>query len=94
MIGKVQRIVAAPFLDQAVEDRRPVRQSAAPAGDHPALKQSIPFFNSHRWILFAARYFKVRAEGQNLNRAMVQLRLCESIEKNEPVIRRILEKTS
>ena len=38
------------------------------------------------------QYFKVRYDGQNLNRARVQLRLCESIETNEAVIRKILER--
>ncbi len=36
-------------------------------------------------------YFKTRHEGQNLNRARVQFRLCESIEAREPVIRRLLD---
>lgn len=39
-------------------------------------------------------YFKVTDEGQNLNRALVQLKLCESIEHREPAIRRILERFS
>jgi len=37
------------------------------------------------------QYFKIRYEGQNLNRARVQFKLCESIETREPVIRKILE---
>jgi len=37
-------------------------------------------------------YFKVTDEGQNLNRALVQLKLCESIENREPAIRRILDR--
>ena len=37
-------------------------------------------------------YFKVRHEGQNLNRALVQLKLCESIEMRESVIRKVLDK--
>lgn len=36
-------------------------------------------------------YFKTRYEGQNLNRARVQLKLCESIETREEKIRNILE---
>lgn len=36
-------------------------------------------------------YFKVKDDLQNLNRARVQMRLCESIEAREPAIRRILE---
>jgi len=43
-------------------------------------------------FLAGDKYFKVRAEGQNLNRAAVQLKLCESIEMREPVILKILEK--
>jgi len=35
-------------------------------------------------------YFKVQNEGQNLNRALVQLKLCESIETRESVIRKLL----
>ncbi len=37
-------------------------------------------------------YFKVNTEGQNLNRALVQLKLCESIETRESTIRRILDR--
>ena len=37
------------------------------------------------------QYFKVKYDGQNLNRARVQFRLCESIETRESVIRKILE---
>lgn len=37
-------------------------------------------------------YFKTRYDGQNLNRARVQLKLCESIEKRERTIRDIFEK--
>jgi len=37
-------------------------------------------------------YFKVHHEGQNLNRALVQIKLCESIEMRQSVIRKILEK--
>jgi Ser/Thr protein kinase RdoA (MazF antagonist) len=37
-------------------------------------------------------YFKVQNEGQNLNRALVQLKLCESIETRETIIRKILDK--
>ena len=39
-------------------------------------------------------YFKVRHEGQNLNRALVQLKLCESIETRESIIRKLLSKRS
>lgn len=39
-------------------------------------------------------YFKVKDDLQNLNRARVQMRLCESIEAREPAIRRILESAS
>ena len=37
-------------------------------------------------------YFKTRYDGQNLNRARVQLKLTESIEKRERTIRAIIEK--
>ncbi|MFO7870398.1 MAG: aminoglycoside phosphotransferase family protein [Kiritimatiellia bacterium] len=37
------------------------------------------------------KYFKIRHEGQNLNRARVQFKLCESIEARESAIRKILE---
>ena len=61
------------------------------------------FFDSIRLITFELglrffadflagdKYFKVRHDGQNLNRARVQFRLCESIETREPIIRRILD---
>jgi hypothetical protein len=38
------------------------------------------------------RYFKIRYDGQNLHRAGVQFKLCESIETRESVIRKILER--
>ncbi len=38
------------------------------------------------------KYFKVQSEIQNLNRARVQFRLCESIENNEDAIRAIIDK--
>ncbi len=37
------------------------------------------------------KYFKVKYEGQNLNRARVQLKLCESIETRESQIRKTLD---
>ena len=40
------------------------------------------------------KYFKTTYEGQNLNRALVQLKLCESIETRESAIRGALEKWS
>ncbi len=39
-------------------------------------------------------YFKVKSDEQNLNRALVQFKLCESIETRESAIRRILERFS
>ena len=36
------------------------------------------------------RYFRIRYDGQNLNRARVQMKLCESIETREPAIRKAL----
>lgn len=39
-------------------------------------------------------YFKVNNELQNLNRALVQFKLCESIETRESTIRRILDRFS
>jgi Ser/Thr protein kinase RdoA (MazF antagonist) len=38
------------------------------------------------------RYFKVKYDGQNLHRARVQFRLCESIETRESIIRKTLER--
>jgi hypothetical protein len=36
-------------------------------------------------------YFKINYEPQNLNRARVQMKLCESIETRESMMRRVLE---
>jgi len=47
----------------------------------------LRFFQDY---LAGDRYFKVRQPGQNLNRARVQFRLCESIEARESSIRGIL----
>jgi len=42
-------------------------------------------------FLVGDRYFKVSREGQNLSRALVQFKLCESIEMREAVIRKVIE---
>ena len=49
----------------------------------------LRFFQDY---LAGDRYFKVRQPGQNLNRARVQMRLCEAVEARESTIRGILEK--
>ena len=49
----------------------------------------LRFFQDY---LAGDRYFKVRQPGQNLNRARVQFRLCESIEARERSIRSLLAK--
>lgn len=49
----------------------------------------LRFFQDY---LAGDRYFKVRQPGQNLNRARVQFRLCETIEARERSIRGMLEK--
>ncbi len=36
-------------------------------------------------------YFKTTYQGQNLNRGRVQIKLCESIETRESMLRRVLE---
>jgi len=53
-----------------------------------AFELGLRFFTDY---LMGDVYFKTRYEGQNLNRARVQLALCESIEAREPKIRRVLE---
>ena len=49
----------------------------------------LRFFQDY---LAGDRYFKVRHPGQNLNRARVQFRLCESVEARERSIRSVLKK--
>ena len=49
----------------------------------------LRFFQDY---LAGDRYFKTRQPGQNLNRARVQFRLCESIEAREGSIREILKR--
>ena len=49
----------------------------------------LRFFQDY---LAGDRYFKVRQPGQNLNRARVQFRLCESIEARERSIREHLDR--
>ena len=49
----------------------------------------LRFFQDY---LAGDRYFKTRQPGQNLNRARVQFRLCESIEARERSIRNVLKK--
>lgn len=48
----------------------------------------LRFFQDY---LAGDKYFKTRQPGQNLNRARVQFRLCESIEAREGQIRKILK---
>lgn len=48
----------------------------------------LRFFQDY---LAGSIYFKTRAPEQNLNRARVQFRLCESIESRERMIRQVLE---
>jgi len=52
-----------------------------------AFELGLRFFQDH---LAGNTYFKVRTEEQNLNRARVQFRLCESIEAREKMIRAVL----
>ncbi len=49
----------------------------------------LRFFQDY---LAGDRYFKTRQPGQNLNRARVQFRLCESIEAREGTIRKMLKR--
>ena len=49
----------------------------------------LRFFQDY---LAGDRYFKTRQPGQNLNRARVQFRLCESIEAREGSIREMLKR--
>lgn len=53
-----------------------------------AFELGLRFFQDH---LAGDLYFKVRSAGQNLQRARVQFKLCESIEAREPQIRRLLD---
>lgn len=53
-----------------------------------AFELGIRFFTD---FIRGDRYFKTKYEGQNLNRALVQLKLCESIERRECSIRKVLE---
>ena len=65
--------------------------------DHHYLYDSIRLITFELGLRFFAdyvagdRYFKVQHDMQNLNRARVQFRLCESIEANESGIRKIIE---
>jgi len=52
-----------------------------------AFELGLRFFEDH---LAGDHYFKIRQKGQNLNRARVQFRLCESIETRERAIREVL----
>ncbi|HRQ89737.1 MAG TPA: aminoglycoside phosphotransferase family protein [Bacteroidia bacterium] len=54
-----------------------------------AFELGLRFFTDH---LAGDVYFKVKHEGQNLNRARVQFALCESIEAREGKLRSILDR--
>jgi hypothetical protein len=51
----------------------------------------LRFFQDY---LAGDKYFKVRFEGHNINRAKVQFKLCESIEANEKAIREALNSSA
>lgn len=53
-----------------------------------AFELGLRFFEDY---LAGDKYFKVRFEEHNLNRARVQFKLCESVELNEPAIREAIE---
>jgi Ser/Thr protein kinase RdoA (MazF antagonist) len=74
---------AAPFLTP--EDRKYLFDSVRLI----ALELGMRFYTDY---LEGNRYFKVKHALQNLERARVQLKLCESIEARESAIRRILER--
>lgn len=54
-----------------------------------AFELGLRFFTDY---LNGDQYFKTKHDGQNLNRAQVQFKLCESIEIREHSIRQILER--
>lgn len=54
-----------------------------------AFELGLRFFTDY---LKGDRYFKIKYDGQNLNRAQVQFKLCESIEIREQSIRQILQR--
>jgi hypothetical protein len=74
---------AAPFL--TVEDRAYLYDCVRLI----ALELGMRFYTDY---LEGNRYFKVKHAQQNLERARVQLKLCESIEAREGSIRRTLER--
>ncbi len=53
-----------------------------------AFELGLRFFSDY---LAGDVYFKVNYESQNLNRARVQMKLCESIEMRESMMRRVLD---
>ncbi len=66
--------------------------------DHKYLYDSVRLITFELGLRFFAdylngdKYFKTKYDGQNLNRAQVQFKLCESIEIREQSIREILER--
>jgi hypothetical protein len=74
---------ASPFLTEA--DRAYLFDSVRLI----TLELGMRFYTDY---LEGNRYFKVKHELQNLERARVQLKLCESIEAREGAIRRILSR--
>jgi Ser/Thr protein kinase RdoA (MazF antagonist) len=74
---------ASPFLTEA--DRAYLFDSVRLI----ALELGLRFYTDY---LEGNRYFKVKHELQNLERARVQLKVCESIETRETSMRRILER--
>ena len=53
-----------------------------------AFELGLRFFTDY---LAGDVYFKTNYKGQNLNRARVQMKLCESIETRESILRRVLD---
>jgi Ser/Thr protein kinase RdoA (MazF antagonist) len=54
-----------------------------------AFELGLRFFTDY---LAGDVYFKINYKGQNLNRGRVQMKLCESIETRESMLRRVLER--
>ena len=94
--GKDSSVCAALCVEALGVDR--VIGVTMPNGVQPDIDDSIRLITFELGLRFfqdylaGSVYFKTKSPAQNLNRARVQFRLCESIESRERMIRAALNK--
>jgi hypothetical protein len=87
--------LCATILGAYAAEAGPLLSADEVALIYPAVRL-VPFELGIRFLtdhLLGDRYFRVRARGENLHKAMVQLALVRDIERNADPIRRAVERS-